>query len=41
MGDKITAKNTAEKLGISEGTVKVRVYRAIRKLQQLLERDTL
>jgi RNA polymerase sigma-70 factor (ECF subfamily) len=30
---------TAEKLGISEGAVKVRVHRAIRKLQQLLERD--
>lgn len=28
---------TAEKIGISEGAVKVRVYRAIRKLRQLLE----
>ena len=32
---------TAEKLGVSEGAVKVRVYRAIRKLQQLLEKDAL
>jgi RNA polymerase sigma-70 factor (ECF subfamily) len=32
---------TAGKLGISEGAVKVRVYRAIRKLQQLLEKDAL
>jgi len=32
---------TAEKLGISESAVKVRVYRAIRKLQQLLEGDAL
>ena len=31
----------AEKLGISESAVKVRVHRAIRKLQQLLERDEL
>lgn len=30
---------TSEKLGISESAVKVRVHRAIRKLQQLLERD--
>jgi len=29
----------AEKLGISESAVKVRVHRAIRKLRQLLERD--
>jgi RNA polymerase sigma-70 factor (ECF subfamily) len=32
---------TAEKLGISESAVKVRVYRAIRKLQQFLEGDEL
>lgn len=32
---------TAEKLGISEGAVKVRVHRAVRKLRQLLERDEL
>ena len=31
----------AEKLGISESAVKVRVHRAIRKLQQLLVRDEL
>lgn len=30
---------TAERLGISQGAVKVRVHRAIRKLQQLLEND--
>ena len=32
---------SAEKLGISQSAVKVRVHRAIRKLQQLLERDEL
>ena len=32
---------TAEKLGISESLVKVRVHRAIRKLKQFLEMDTL
>jgi RNA polymerase sigma-70 factor (ECF subfamily) len=32
---------TAEKLGISESAVKVRVHRAIRKLRQLLEKDDL
>ena len=31
----------AEKLGISESAVKVRVHRAIRRLQQLLARDEL
>lgn len=31
---------TANQLGISEGAVKVRVYRAIRKLQNLLEADS-
>lgn len=30
---------TAEKLGISESAVKVRVHRAVRKLQQSLDRD--
>lgn len=30
---------TADQLGISEGAVKVRVYRAIRKLRQLLDKD--
>lgn len=30
---------TAEKLGISESAVKVRVHRAIRKLEQLMESD--
>lgn len=32
---------TAERLGISEGAVKVRVHRAIRKLRRLLETDEL
>ena len=32
---------TAEKLGISEGAVKVRVHRAIRRLQQSLARNEL
>ena len=32
---------TAEKLGISESAVKVRVHRAIRKLQQSLQKDEL
>ena len=32
---------TAEKLGISESLVKVRVHRAIRKLKKFLETDTL
>jgi len=32
---------TAERLGISEGAVKVRVHRAIRKLRQSLGRDEL
>ena len=32
---------TSDRLGISEGAVKVRVYRAIRKLRQLLEEDRL
>ena len=32
---------TAEKLGISESLVKVRVHRAIRKLKQLMEADKL
>jgi len=32
---------TAERLGISESAVKVRVHRAVRKLQQQLERDEL
>jgi DNA-directed RNA polymerase specialized sigma24 family protein len=32
---------TAEKLGISESAVKVRVHRAIRRLQQSLARDEL
>lgn len=32
---------TAEKLGISESAVKVRVHRAVRKLKQLLEKDEL
>jgi RNA polymerase sigma-70 factor (ECF subfamily) len=32
---------TAEKLGISEGAVKVRVHRAVRKLRQMLEDDEL
>jgi RNA polymerase sigma-70 factor (ECF subfamily) len=32
---------TAEKLGISQGAVKVRVHRAVRKLKQLLEKDEL
>jgi len=32
---------TAERLGISESAVKVRVHRAVRKLQQLLETDEL
>ena len=32
---------TADKLGISESAVKVRVHRAIRKLRQLLENDGL
>jgi len=32
---------TAEKLGVSESAVKVRVHRAVRKLQQLLEKDEL
>ena len=29
---------TSEKLGISESAVKVRVYRAVRKLKQVLEK---
>ena len=32
---------TADQLGISAGAVKVRVYRAIRKLQQLLDKEPL
>jgi len=32
---------TAARLGISEGAVKVRVYRAIRRVRQLLEEDSL
>jgi RNA polymerase sigma-70 factor (ECF subfamily) len=32
---------TAEKLGISESLVKVRVHRAIRKLKQMMEADKL
>jgi len=32
---------TAQKLGVSEGAVKVRVHRAVKKLQQLLEKDEL
>lgn len=32
---------TADRLGISQGAVKVRVYRAIRKLRQLLEEERL
>ena len=35
----LSIAETSEKLGISESAVKVRVHRAIRKLQQSLERD--